>query len=90
MVISILLRSNRYPTYQDDLPLLYPVVLLLMQLFLIIGHDLSHSLYAFQGLGNAGTTFNLCRHVMGDGLGDWENIGEVGRHVEVVDDDEDT
>ena len=49
-----------------------------MQLFLIIGHDLSHSLYAFQGLG------------MGDGLGDWENIGEVGRHVEVVDDDEDT
>ena len=70
--------------------MLHPVVLFLLQLFLIIRHDLSHSLYAFQGLGNVGTTFNLCGHVMDNGLGDWKNVDEAGKHVEVVDDNKDT
>ena len=90
MVISVRLRSNHYPTYQDDVPLLHPVVLLFLQLFLIVRSDPSHGLHTFQGICNAGATFNLHGHVVDDGLGDQENVAETGGHVDIVDDDEDT
>ena len=88
-MISVHLRSNRYLTYQGDVPLLHPVILLFLQLFLIVRSDPSRGLYAFQGLRDAGATFHLCGRVADDGFGDREDVAETGRHVEVVDDDED-
>ena len=88
-MISVCLQSSRYPTYQDDVPLLHPVVLLFLQLFLIVRSDPSHGLYAFQGLRNVGATFDLRGHVVDDGFGDREDVAEMGGHIEVVDDDED-
>ena len=69
--------------------MLHPVILLLLQLFLITGDDPSHSLYTFQGLGDVGATFDLCRCVADDGFGDHEDVGEVSRHVDDVDDNKD-
>ena len=65
------------------------MVLLFLQLFLIVWSDLSHGLYAFQGLRDAGATFDLHGHVMDDGFGDCEDVAQMGGHVEVVDDNED-
>ena len=75
---------NGRATYQCNLPLLHPVILLLLQLFDIVRHRPSDGMRMFEHSCDAHVALDLLGHVPHNGFGDSEDVAEACRHVKVV------
>ena len=82
ITVSMCIKRDGHATYQCDLPLLHPILLLLLQPFNVVWHRPSNGMRVFKRSGNARVALDLLGCVVHDQFGDGEDIAEACRHVE--------